>query len=36
MSLQTILTDKTLKANAKVQAIGKLLLDGKVTLAEFI
>ena len=36
MDIQTILTDKTLKAKPKVEAISKMLLDKKVTIGELI
>ena len=36
MKIQTILTDKTLKAKPKVEAISKMLLDKKVSVGELI
>lgn len=36
MGIQTILTDKDLKAKPKVEAISKLLLDKKVTISELM
>lgn len=36
MDMLTILTDKQLKAKAKVEAISKMLLDKKVSLSELI
>ena len=36
MDIQTILTDKELKAKPKVEAISKMLLEKKVSVAELI
>ena len=36
MNIQTILSDKHLKAKPKVEAISKMLLDKKVTASELI